>query len=128
MEEMSVHPFLTTLAVKRTEAPEIPGYYSATQHMWVLPTEDGEIPFIIAAQKALQSGPVTRVHGERDLLLDGPVTKIQGERDNINLFGLLELVTKTLTRRERDDLTGPTLDYLLELATKTETRQERDDQ
>ena len=127
------HPFLATLAVRRTESTsELPGRYCRQQDVWVVDGPQGPIP-IITSHQADSVAPMTKIKGERPES-EGSVT--------------LELSTKTAVQLERDDLSPRTfgslrkrdtkvakmLDqdtsshlFLLELSTKTETRRERDD-
>jgi hypothetical protein len=127
------HPFLATLAVRRTgSTSELPGRYCGEEDVWVIDGRNGPTPIVVSHKKDSVA----------------PVTKIKGERDEFYAPGVLELSTKTYKQLERDD-TGPygsasspesfdkcdeiheqneLLPYLLlELSTKTEKRPERDD-
>ena len=127
------HPFLATVAVRRTGATtELPGRYCAQQDVWVIDGRNGPTPIVTS-------------HLEDSV---APLTKVKGERDAFCSPVILELSTKTHTQLERDDVSprsaslSPELvmnadkmqereeippRLLLELATKTEAVPERDD-
>ncbi len=105
-------PFLATLAVRRTGATsELPGRYCAQQDVWVIDGRNGAAPIVASYQEDLVA----------------PVTKVQGERDEFCAPGMLELLTKTHTQLERDDVSPRSALVLPELVTKTDKIRERDD-
>ena len=131
-----IQPFLTTLAVERTDSSDLPGRYCIERDLWVIDSQNGAIPIIRTdSNNSLQ--PVTKVQAERDtfaasaLLEVSTKTSHQLERDDHSFSKSsypIELVTKTNANREQDDTNFNGANYLPELLTKTDTIRERDDE
>lgn len=100
-------PFLFGYATNRTEVPNIDGYYSSVQCMWI-----NELTDLPAIERPDNSELFTK-------------TKVNNEQDDDGVFSL-ELATKTYVQVEQDD---SNIDhcFFAELLTKTDVAQESDD-
>ncbi len=105
-------PLLVGFSVLRTGEDTLPGRYDAEQQVWVVDGCDGVRPFVKTA---------------KDLAELATKTFAQPERDDVGSTVVLDASTKTEAKPERDDVVEPTLIALLQLITKTKVRQERDD-
>lgn len=103
-------PLLALGAVQRTQGPDIPGEYSPSLHVWAIDTPDGLQPLVNAATTIAELASKTET---------------TTERDDPGSAALLETVTKTMAKMERDDQDLPL--FALELLTKTFVQRERED-
>lgn len=103
-----VVPLLAGLAVRRSGGgPEIPGHYCEANRMWMVEVDGGRTPIIVAAadladlvtktSSQLESDDESRPRPRGDAA--GPQCRFPSGLSE----GLLELATKTETRREADD-------------------------
>lgn len=100
-----LEPFLTTMAVPRTETAELPGRYCPKRHVWVVDDGHGPNAIVSTAEALVELLTKTKVHQERDdMNLSSSVSGSTCWRpDAVAMYALLEIATKTEVRRERDD-------------------------
>lgn len=107
-------PFLLRFATPRSADSERPGRYSPELGVWVIDSEDGEVPIIeVAGGSLVATQSKTMTHVEVD-------------DDDPTRFGSMETGTFTKVRQEADDEDASLC--LPELTTKTDVQQERDDE
>lgn len=111
ISEVPLKPYLSRFAVSRTGSPDIDGFYSNREAMWMVETEQGIHPIIEFADAALELVTKTAAELEKD--------------DDTQLFAL-ELATKTDSVQESDDKADNPA-FILELSTKTQAQLESDD-
>lgn len=104
-------PFLHRFASTRTGGAEIDGFYSDSDHMWVVHTPNGLRPIIDLADPSAEL--VTKTMAEQ-------------EADDERQMAMLELTTKSDAGQESDDR-APNHAMVLELSTKTHAQLESDD-
>ncbi len=103
----NVTPLLAGFAVPRSNAVEIPGHYSDALQVWVIEVNGEPVPIVSAIRDLAECVTKTMSQMESDDESRPPPRRRHCELPaviNQGLPGLLlELATKTETRRERDD-------------------------
>lgn len=107
-------PFLLRFATPRSADAPMPGYYSPNLGVWVMDSEDGEMPIIEVA-----GGSLVATQSKT-------MTQVEVDDDDPSRFGSVETSTYTKVRQEADDEDISLC--LPELTTKTDVQQERDDE
>lgn len=105
-------PFLLSRSTPQTTGEAMPGRYCDATDMWVVETDQGQIPYIEAFPSEARMLTKTSTVQEQD--------------DENAMIGLGQVQTKTEAQIESDD-TRPTASPP-ELLTKTDVIQEQDDQ
>ncbi|MBA4307728.1 hypothetical protein ACFSAG_00310 [Sphingorhabdus buctiana] len=107
-------PFLFRFATPRSAEAEMPGRYSSKLDVWVIDSEEGEVPIIeVAGGSLVATQSKTMTHVEVD-------------DDDAAKFGSMETGTFTKVRQEADDEDASLC--LPARTTKTDVQQERDDE
>ena len=105
-------PLLVGLSVLRTGDDTLPGHYDIEQKVWMIDEGNGPKPIVEVAGRLAELSTMTEV---------------KSERADPSPMAFLEAITITKAKAEGHDVSGCSLMYLLQLVTKTSIRQERDD-
>ena len=92
-------PLLVGMAVKRQPETQTPGRYSEKEEMWVVGTENSEIPLIQVDHKLSELATKTKTVREEDDEFMPRQKTING----LSLVHFRELLTKTAAEPEQDD-------------------------
>lgn len=92
-------PILVEMAVKRQPETQTPGRYSEKEEMWVVVTENGEIPLIEVDHKLSELATKTKTEREEDDEFMPRQEIISG----LSLVHFRELLTKTEAEPEQDE-------------------------
>lgn len=107
-------PFLLRFATPRCSDTGMPGRYSAELDVWVVDSEEGELPIIEVAAGSLVATQTKTMQ------------QVESDDDDPMRFGAMETGTFTKVRQEADDEDASLC--LPEITTKTDVQQERDDE
>ena len=96
-------PFLAQFAVHRGEAAQIPGAYCPVRHVWVVESDEGPMPLVLAPiGDILEIQTKTSTTVEADDHLDRPPNNAGAFA--VPLSALLEITTKTEANLESEDV------------------------